>query len=172
MRSAFIFVFIAAFLQSAGVRSETDVPENLTPPGNVKLVFRGHATGVQIYICQGSASGNGSESWVLSAPEAKLTDDTGKQIATHSAGPSWQATDGSEVKGKALAQATPDTESIPWLLIGAIEHKGSGMMSPITHIQRLHTKGGKAPAGGCDTQELGKKVSIPYTADYYFYSRP
>lgn len=162
---------MAAFLQCISGGSESTVPENLTPPGDVKLAFIGHATGFQIYRCRAPEPGGNSQGvWVLSAPEAILTDDGGKEIATHFVGPTWQAMDGSQVQGKALAQALPDPESIPWLLITAIEHKGNGVMNPIAYIQRLHTKGGKAPTGGCDASDTDKKVRIPYTADYYFYS--
>jgi hypothetical protein len=169
MRSSYFAVFLAALFPCAVGRCETVVPENLVPPAEAKLSFIGHASGVQIYGCQASATG-APYVWVFSAPEANLTDDANKPIATHFAGPTWQSTDGSQVKGKAIAQAVPDPESIPWLLISAIEHKGSGMMSSITYIQRLHTKGGKAPASGCDASAAGEKRRVPYNADYYFYS--
>ena len=36
--------------------------------------------------------------------------------------------------------------------------------------QRIHTKGGQAPAGGCDSSKLNTEKKISYTADYYFYA--
>ena len=43
-------------------------------------------------------------------------------------------------------------------------------MKAITTIQRLNTKGGKAPASGCDASHKGDKTRSHYTADYYFFA--
>jgi hypothetical protein len=107
----------------------------------------------------------------LKAPEAQLLDESGQVIGHHFAGPSWQSTDESKVTGKVAARAdSPDPESIPWLLLTAADHSGNGLMSQVTHIQRLNTKGGKAPATGCDASHLGAETRVPYTADYFFYA--
>jgi hypothetical protein len=134
-----------------------------------RLVLRGHASGNQIYICQPSIRGDSQFAWVLSAPDATLTDDKGTEIAKHFAGPTWQSTDGSQVKGKVLSQTAPDPESIPWLLLIATDHNGTGVMSDVSTIQRLNTKGGKAPATGCNAQHQDEKARVNYTADYLFY---
>ncbi len=147
------------------------VPESINPPENQRVVLRGHASGDQIYVCQATAGDGSQFAWGLSGPEAKLTDDAGKEIATHFAGPTWQSTDGSQVKGKMVNQSIPDPGSIPWLLLGAVDHNGTGVMSNVSAIQRLNTKGGKAPTTGCDAQHQGQKTRVSYTADYYFYSQ-
>src|SRR5258708_3529550 len=100
MRSSIFMVFIAAFGIGAVGWSETVMPENLAPPADVKLAFKGHATGVQIYTCQAAPS-DAPYAWVFSASEANLFDETDKPLGTHFAGPTWQAMDGSQVKGKA-----------------------------------------------------------------------
>lgn len=144
------------------------VPDNLKPPADQHLVFRAHATGDQIYACQ---PGTDSQlAWVLSGPEARLTDAHGKEVAKHFAGPIWQSTDGSQVKGKVVNHAAPDPNSIPWLLLTAVDHTGSGVMSNVESIQRLNTKGGTVPASGCDASHQGDKVRVNYSADYYFYT--
>lgn len=56
-----------------------------------------HATGDQVYACDGSK-------WILRAPDAKLFDESGQQVGTHFAGPTWRWSDGSQVTGKAGAQ--------------------------------------------------------------------
>jgi hypothetical protein len=78
------------------------------------------------------------------------------------------------VTGKASAKVdSPDPGSIPWLLVTATGHSGAGKFAQITSIQRIHTKGGRAPAAAsCDSSKLGTKATIPYTADYYFYAPP
>src|SRR6266849_2519210 len=78
--------------------------------------------------------------WTLKAPDAQLFDKDGKPFGKHFAGPSWEANDGSRVLSRA------------------------------TTIQRLNTKGGKAPATGCDAAHLGQELRVPYSADYVFYA--
>jgi hypothetical protein len=162
-----LIVVATVFARRSFAQTEPSVPDNLKPPSGQRLMFRGHATGVQIYTCQTSAGGS---TWQLTAPDAKLVDDTGKEIATHFAGPTWQSPDGSLVKGKVVSQSSPDAEAIPWLLLTAVEHNGTGVMNDVSFIQRLNTKGGKALVLGCDSQHQGAKVQINYTADYYFYA--
>lgn len=168
--SGYVLIFVAAYVQGALAQGGFAVPESIKLPSDQHLLLRAHASGDQIYVCQPSPSGDSQFAWVLSAPDAKLFDDTGKEVATHSAGPTWQSTDGSQVKGKVVAQSVPDPDSIPWLLLTAVDHSGMGIMSDVFSIQRLATKGGKAPAIGCDAQHEGEKRRINYTADYYFYS--
>ena len=43
-------------------------------------------------------------------------------------------------------------------------------MSEVRTIQRLNTKGGRAPTTGCDAQHQGEMARVNYTADYYFYA--
>lgn len=165
-----ILIFVAVFCRGASAQDGLAVPESIQVPSERHLVLRGHASGDQIYACQPSPSGDSQFAWVLSAPDAKLFDDAGKEIATHFAGPTWQSKDGSQVKGKVVAQSVPGSDSIPWLLLSAVDHSGMGIMSSVVAIQRLDTKGGKAPATGCDAQHAGEKRRVNYTADYYFYS--
>jgi hypothetical protein len=140
------------------------VPDNLKPPANETLALKAQAAGDQVYTCDGSA-------WVLSGPDAKLTDEAGKQVGSHFAGPTWEWSDGSRVTGRAVANSTPDPEAIPWLLLTAAQHQGEGVMKSVSSIQRLSTKGGKAPVGGCDASHKGQEARSHYTAVYYFYTR-
>jgi hypothetical protein len=145
------------------------VPDSLMVPAGERLILEGHATGVQIYTCR--ASGDSKPAWALKAPEAELRDSKGGVIIRHFAGPTWQHNDGSAVIGKAVARAdAPDGTSVPWLLLTATSHSGSGALAKVTSVQRLHTHGGQAPEGGCDPGKLDAEVRVPYTADYYFYT--
>jgi len=144
------------------------VPKELQPPANEQLHIQVHAKGDQVYACKGDA---GQFTWALKAPDAQLFDKEGKAFGKHFAGPSWEASDGSRVTGKAVANApSPDADSIPWLLVNIVSHDGSGVLSKATTIQRLNTKGGKAPATGCDASHVGQEVRVPYSADYLFYA--
>ena len=144
------------------------VPPQLQVPANEQLLLQVHAKGDQIYTCKAD---NAQFSWVLKAPDAQLFDKDGKPFGKHFAGPTWETSDGSRVVGKAIANApSPDAGSIPWLLVNVVSHDGNGVLSRVTTIQRLNTKGGKAPASGCDAAHLGQETRVPYTADYLFYA--
>ncbi len=143
-------------------------PPQLQPSANEQLLLQVHAKGDQIYVCKSDVA---QFTWTLKAPDAQLFDKDGKPFGKHFAGPSWEANDGSRVTGKAVANApSPDADSIPWLLVNVISHDGSGVLSRATTIQRLNTKGGKAPATGCDAAHLGQELRVPYSADYVFYA--
>ena len=156
----------------AGTQAATapDVPDQIKAPAGEKLVFRAHASGAQIYVCQQGA--DGKSQWTLKAPDAQLHDWKGAVIGHHYAGPTWQHHDGSEVTGKTSAKVdSPDPDSIPWLLLTATAHSGAGVFAQVTSIQRIHTKGGLAPAAAsCDSSKLGTEEKIPYKGDYYFYA--
>jgi len=147
-----------------------DVPDNLKAPANEELILVGHATGVQIYVCQ--AESEQKSAWVFKAPEADLTDAGGKKIIHHFAGPSWKHIDGSEVTGKVVAkQDAPKPGAIPWLLLSAATHAGQGVLARVTSIQRIHTEGGQPPkASDCTVATNGKESRSDYSADYYFYA--
>jgi hypothetical protein len=165
--SSIVLLVLASTIFAAPVTAQ-QVPQQLRPPANEQLLLRVHAKGDQVYICKGEAA---QFNWTLKAPDAQLFDQDGKPFGKHFAGPSWEADDGSRVTGKAIANApSPDADSIPWLLVNIVSHDGSGVLSRATTIQRLHTKGGKAPASGCDSSHSGQEVRVSYSADYLFYS--
>ena len=143
--------------------------ESLRPPSDEMLLFQAHGDGDQIYTCNATDSG-GSE-WKLKAPDARLVGPNGT-TGRHFAGPTWEGADGSRVMGKVAASApSPVSDSIPWLLLSATGHQGSGIMTGVLSIQRLDTKGGKAPTTGCDTSHIGAEIRVPYRAEYYFYGK-
>ena len=143
------------------------VPQELQPPADESLVFRLHGRGDQIYSCKMDGA---QFAWVLKAPDAQLFYKNGKLFGKHFAGPSWEASDGSRITGKAIAKASPDPDSIPWLLVNVVGHDGSGRLSRVATVQRLNTKGGKSPATGCDAAHVGGEVRVPYSAEYLFYA--
>jgi Protein of unknown function (DUF3455) len=144
-----------------------EIRKELQPPSNQQLLVHLRGKGVQIYTCQ---EGVTQFAWTLKAPEAELFDTSGKPFGKHFAGPSWQANDGSQIIGKAAASApSPDPDSIPWLLVTVVNRSGEGVLARVTSIQRLNTKGGKAPSFGCDSAHAGQEVRVPYSADYLFF---
>jgi uncharacterized protein DUF3455 len=161
-------LFAAAITTLAFPIAAQEIPVQLQVPASEKLVIEVHAKGDQIYTCKTDAA---QSAWTLKAPDAQLFDKNGKLFGKHFAGPSWQANDGSKVTGKAAANVpSPDANSIPWLLVTVVGHEGNGALERVTTIQRINTKGGKAPASGCDTTHAGEELRVPYTADYRFYA--
>jgi hypothetical protein len=147
-----------------GVPTELQVPE-----GN-SLFLVGHAVGVQIYGCSVTASGT---SWTLLAPRAELYGDNGRLVATHFAGPTWEAVDGSRVVGKKEAAVTVDPTAVAWLKLSAASTAAGAdgdRLAQTTFVQRLNTTGGLPPAAlACDATTVGAQAETPYTADYYFW---
>ena len=129
-------------------------------PAGAKLLMEARGEGSQVYTC---SDGH----WVLKAPDAKLLDDQGQQIGTHFAGPTWKLTDGSEVKGKAVAtQPAKDSGTVPWLLVDAVAGTGTGKFSNVAFIRRTDTQGGAAGSAAC----TGGEQRVPYSAKYSFYT--
>jgi hypothetical protein len=176
-RSVLILVVLVALLSAksaaAQKRARPEAPEKLMPPTTEKLVLQAHASGDQIYICKPGPDSDQKLAWILKEPDAQLFDAQNKVIARHFAGPTWKHNDGSEVVGKVAARVeSPDANSIPWLLLTAMSHSGDGVLSHVSFIQRLHTKGGQPPQTGCDDAHRNAETRSAYSADYYFYSPP
>ena len=146
------------------------VPSQLQVGAANKVFLVAHAIGVQIYSCNTSASGF---VWGFVAPRANLYDAAGKLIATHFAGPTWQARDGSSVVGRRVDGVTVDSTAIPWLLLAAASTSDGfdgDRLTGTTFIQRIATEGGLAPAAaGCDAATAGTRQEVEYTADYVFW---
>jgi hypothetical protein len=150
--------------------SPPDAPQGLRPPADQVLALEAQATGVQIYECSASQDQPARFEWVFKAPEAELSDKTGRKIGKHYAGPTWESTDGSAVVGEVKARdAGPDPSAIPWLLLSAKSNSGTGVFSQIKSIQRLQTVGGKAPSAPCGQDNAQQVVRVPYKAAYFFY---
>ena len=174
MRRLFFVSLLAllAFKPAAAQQlARPDVPDKLAPAPGESMFLQAHATGDQIYVCKVASDTDAKLTWVLKAPDAQLFDPQNKVIAKHYAGPTWKNNDGSEVVGKVAARAdSPDSNSIPWLLLTAASHSGSGAFSKVTFIQRLNTKGGQPPQSACDDAHRNTETKSAYSADYYFYA--
>ena len=121
--------------------------------------------GVQIYSCTKTPTG---AAWVFVGPAARLFDKDGVEVGTHGDGPVWHLDDGSSVVGQVASKSpSPDAGSVPWLLVKAVSTTGAGQLARVEFIRRSETKGGVAPAGGCDA---GALVRVPYSTTYTFYS--
>ena len=146
------------------------VPEDIRVAATEQVSLALAAKGVQIYNCRAKEDEANRFEWGFKAPEADLFDQEGKKMGKHYAGPTWELNDSSKVLGEHLVHAeAKDASALPWLLIEVKKHEGAGVFSKVTHIQRVDTVGGKAPASGCEATSIGREIRVPYTATYYFY---
>ena len=140
----------------------TNLPDEIAA-SEAKVVLQVHAEGAQIYECKATASGQ--LSWQFREPIATLIVD-GKTVGRHYAGPAWDHSDGSGVKGRVVSStpgATPN--DIPWLKLEIVDHRNSGVLSSATAVKRINTRGGVA-RGSCE--RAGDFLDVPYSADYVF----
>ena len=155
----------------AGMQPAPTIPEQLNPGAKETMTLIVPAKGVQIYECRAGKDKAGAYEWAFVAPEAQLSDTTGKVIGKHYGGPHWEALDGSRIVGAVKARAdAPAAGAIPWLLLGTKSVGADGSFSKVTSIQRVNTVGGAAPKVGCSQDNAGTPARIPYTADYYFFT--
>ena len=159
-RATLALLLLSSSLLSA--RAETPLPDAIAAPGEA-TVLTVHAEGAQVYECRAGA--DGKPAWAFREPIATLLVD-GKTVGRHYAGPNWEHSDGSAVVGKAAGNAPGATPNdIPWLKLEVISHRGSGILTAATTVQRINTIGGKLE-GTCD--KAGAFKSAPYSADYVF----
>jgi hypothetical protein len=162
LRTAALALLLLLGSLASAPAAETPLPGAIAAPGEA-TVLTVHAEGAQVYECK--AGTDGKPAWAFREPIATLMAD-GKTVGRHYAGPTWEHSDGSAVVGK-VAGSAPGTTSddIPWLKLEVISRRGSGVLTAVTTVQRINTKGGKLE-GACD--EAGTYRSVPYSADYVF----
>jgi hypothetical protein len=161
-KSATLALLLLSAPLAGASASETPLPEALAAPGTTPVLTL-HAEGAQVYECK--AGSDGKLAWSFREPIATLLLD-GKTVGRHYAGPNWEYSDGSAVSGKLAASAPGATPNdIAWLKLDAAAHRGSGVLTDVVTVQRIHTEGGNLK-GACDT--AGTFKSMPYSADYVF----
>lgn len=154
---------MAAFDQST-VNASVQVPA-----GN-RVAMETHAIGEITYECRAKKDMAGQYEWVFAGPDAKLMDRMGKQVGRYYGPPAtWESMDGSKITATQLAVSPGGTGNIPHQLVRANPAMGSGAMQGVTHVQRVATSGGVAPAMACAASNMGAKQIVKYEADYIFW---
>jgi len=165
---AVLALLLLPLVAPAGAEPDNDYREpdlgdcqNLQVQAGNEVIFHVYAEGVQIYEWNGTG-------WSFVAPDAVLFANVGGdgEVGIHYAGPTWESVSGSKVVGKVVERCPSDFDAIPWLLLEAVSSEGPGIFRRVTFIQRVNTVGGNAPL---DPGHLGEEVSVPYTAEYFFY---
>ncbi len=144
------------------------LPEAVRAPAGSKQTMWTVGAGEITYECREKAAGQ--YEWVFVTPVATLKNAAGAVVGKYYGGPTWEANDGSKVTGKQLAVAPSTPGNIPLQLVKADPAMGMGAMQGVSHIQRLKTQGGVAPAAACGMTNKGERRQVAYQADYVFYS--
>jgi hypothetical protein len=162
VRTAAVALFLLSGQLLSAAAAETPLPGAIAAPGETAVLTL-HAEGAQVYQCKAGA--DGKLNWVFREPIATLLLDD-KTVGRHYAGPNWEHSDGSAVLGQVAASAPGATPNdIPWLRLNVVYSRGGGVLSGITTVQRILTRGGKLE-GTCET--AGVFGSASYAADYVF----
>jgi hypothetical protein len=157
-----IFALLPIAASVVSTSAQTPLPGAIAAPGET-VVLTLHAEGAQVYECKAGA--DGKFAFAFREPIATLLVD-GKTVGRHYAGPNWEHSDGSAVVAKAAGNTPGATANdIPWLKLEVTSGRGNGVLSGVTTVQRINTKGGKLE-GACE--QAGSFKSAPYSADYVF----
>jgi hypothetical protein len=152
------------------IPAAVEVPANL-PNGNTRVATF-YADGVQKYKAQIKAGSDPvAFEWVFVAPQADLYDASNKKVGSHSAGPTWQLSAVDSIYAQAFnpARTAPgnDATSVDWLLLMPKAGKTpTGIFTNVSYVQRIATKGGKAPT--TPPVNATDVVDVRYTAIYRF----
>jgi Protein of unknown function (DUF3455) len=152
------------------IPAAVEVPAN-PPYGNTRVATF-YAVGVQKYKARIKAGSDPiSYEWVFVAPRANLYDIFNAKVGTHGAGPFWEISSVDSIFAQHFTPAktapSPDTESIDWLLL--MPKTGTtptGIFADVDYIQRIATKGGKAPLS--PPLSLSETVDVKYKTVYRF----
>jgi hypothetical protein len=156
--------------EKVAIPEAISVPANL-PAGNSRVATY-YATGVQKYKARIKAGSNPvAFEWFFVAPEADLYDDKNRKVGTHGAGPFWELSTMDSIFAQhftpAKTAASPDADNIDWLLL--MPKTGTtptGIFADVDYIQRITTKGGKAPV--TPPARLDDAIEVKYQAVYRF----
>ncbi len=175
--SALAAVSAAALLTACGSMapmqttfSQDSLPEAVKVPMGNKVAMETVGVGEITYECRDKANAPGMTEWVFVGPSAVLNNRSGKQVGKYFGPPAtWESMDGSKLTATQLAVAPAGAGNIPLQLVKANPAMGMGAMAGVTHIQRVATVGGVAPATLCSPANKGSKEIVKYQADYIFW---
>jgi len=146
------------------------VPQNL-PNGNTRVATF-YAVGVQKYKARiKTGSDPVTYEWVFVAPQADLYDINNAKVGNHGAGPFWTISPLDSIFGQQFSPArtspSEDPGSIDWLfLMPKVGTTPKGVFADVDYIQRIATKGGKAPL--TLPTNINETVNVKYKAVYRF----
>ncbi|MGC4076916.1 MAG: DUF3455 domain-containing protein [Rubrivivax sp.] len=149
-----------AFDQSA-------LPAAVQVPAGHRVAWETVGVGRITYECR--AKTGGGHEWAFVGPDAELRARDGKTVGRYFGPPAtWETPDGQRLTGSQLAVAPATAGSIPLQLVKATAPM-QGPLAGVSHVQRVATRGGVAPAKSCDAMTAGQREVVGYQADYIFW---
>lgn len=168
--AAFVLSACGSMAPMMSTFSQDSLPDSIKVPMGNKVAMETVGVGEITYECRDKANAAGMTEWVFVGPNAVLNDRSGKQVGKYYGPPAtWEAMDGSKLTAVQLAVAPSGAGNLPFQLVKANPAMGSGMMTGVTHIQRVALNGGVAPASMCSPANKGAKETVKYQADYIFW---
>lgn len=148
------------------------VPDAIKLGPEYTLILTVTGTGTQTYEAKPTKDDPKKFEWVLKAPAAELTESgTNKKVGKHYAGPTFEHNDGSKVVGKITGKApAPNAADLDWVVADLTSTGGAGALAKAVKLQRVNTKGGKAPATA-EAADAGKEKVVPYSTTYKFFAK-
>ena len=150
--------------------SQDGLPDAVRVPAGNKVALETVGVGRITYECRAKAGASDVFEWVFVGPDAVLNSRSGAAMGRYYGPPAtWESSDGSKITGAQLAVAPGGAGNIPLQLVKANPAVGKGAMEGVSHIQRVATQGGVAPASACVAAGVGKREVVNYQADYIFW---
>lgn len=147
--------------------SQAALPAAVQVPAGHRVALETVGVGEVTYECREKTGMAGQHEWVFVGPSAALMDRAGRTIGRYFGPPAtWAAQDGSAFTGAQVAVAPAGAGNLPLQLVKANPATGNGMLTGITHVQRVATQGGVAPSRACDAGAKGQREIVKYQADY------
>lgn len=152
--------------------SQAEVPAAVQVPAGHQVAMQTVGIGEITYECREKAAAAGQHEWFFVGPNATLQNRAGAAVGRYFGPPAtWAHADGSSLTGTQLAVAPAGAGNIPLQLVKANPATGMGAMTGVSHIQRVATRGGVAPARACDAAAKGQREIVKYQADYIFWKQ-
>ena len=150
--------------------TQDKLPEAVRVPAGHKVAMETVGVGRITYECRAKVGMPDAFEWAFVGPQAVLNNRAGQAVGRYFGPPAtWENNDGSKLTGLQLAIAPASPGSIPLQLVKANAAMGTGVMQGVSHIQRVATQGGVAPAAPCTGNTTGRREVVSYQADYIFW---
>jgi hypothetical protein len=150
--------------------SQDALPAPVQVPAGHQVAWETVGVGEITYECRPKTGTPGAYEWFFVGPKAELRSRQGAVLGSYFGPPAtWAALDGSKLTGTQLAVAPAGTGNIPLQLVKTNPAMGNGALNGVSHIQRVATQGGVAPALPCTSDGLGRRETVKYQADYIFW---
>jgi Protein of unknown function (DUF3455) len=152
------------------INVQQNVPDALRVPAGHQAVIEARSNGTVEYECQAVRRAPYEYEWLLRSPTLELTDARGDRIK-HKPGAraSWVHPDGSIALSREFVELPNGNHNLP-LQTYKVEPVGmNGALNNISYVQRVRTVGGWMSVIPCTEAQLGRRVAVPYEADYVFW---